>query len=295
MDQQLKIASSQIWEFNGIKMGTAVTTYPNLEHKYKAKNEEDAVRLHMGLRGDYRFAYQNLGRSYDLIGGHHNIMYSNGIDLQIENKSLEIETFGINFPKELFIELLGEENKTLNNFCLQIMNGQSVMFSDKWGSITPPIQTTIDEITLNPYRGKLQELFLYAKSIELLVMCIANYDRLSEVSFNYIKTKSDQEAMIAARDFINSRISDPPDLSEIARSVGVNEFKLKYGFKEMFGSTLFGYLTDKRLNLATLLLRDTEKPISVIALDLGYSSPQHFSNQYKMRFGKSPSQVRKAS
>jgi AraC-like DNA-binding protein len=295
MKQKLDIVSSKVWEFNSIKMGFAVTSYPQLNAKYSAANNNDTVRLHMGLKGDYAFTYGNLGKSFDLIGGHHNIMYSEGINLEIENKSSEIETFGIEYPKDIFVDLLKDEDPELHLFCTKVLSGQSVIFSETWGSITSPIQNTIDEIITNPYNGKLQDLYLYAKSIELLVLCIANYKHTGAKGFIYLKSKADHEAIIAARDFINSRVADPPDLSEIARAVGVNEFKLKHGFKEMFGSTLFGYLTEKRLHLATLLLKDTSKPLSTIAEELGYSSPQHFSSQYKNRFGKSPSEIRRAS
>lgn len=295
MGQKLDVKLSKVWEFNSIKMGYAVTSYPQLNAKYSAANNNDTVRLHMGLKGDYAFKYDNLGKTYDLIGGHHNIMYSEGIKLELENKSLEVETFGIEFPKDIFVDLVEDEDLKLPSFCTQVSSGQSAIFSENWGSITATIQTTIDEIIANPYNGKLEDLYLYAKSIELLVLCIANYKKVEAKVFSYIKSKADQEAIIAARDFISSRVSDPPDLSEIARAVGVNEFKLKYGFKEMFGSTLFGYLTEKRLHLATLLIKDTNKAIFTIAEELGYSSPQHFSSQYKNRFGKSPSEIRKTS
>ncbi len=156
MEKPWNIESSQLWEFNGIKMGHSVTSYLTLNHKYQTRNEDDTVRLHMGLRGDYRFKYQNLNQSYDLIGGHHNLMYSQGIALEIENKSMEIETFGVNFPKAIFVDLLQDEDEELQTFCAQIVSGKSVMFSETWGSLTSPIQHVIDEIIHNPYQENPQ-------------------------------------------------------------------------------------------------------------------------------------------
>ena len=157
------------------------------------------------------------------------------------------------------------------------------------------IQSSIDETILNPYQGSLRNIFLLAKSIELLVLCVDNYKRVGEKDYIWLKSNEDKERVIAARDFINSRVEKPPNLSEIARAVGINEFKLKKGFKEMFHSTIFGYLTEKRLNMARQFLLDTRKSLTEIAYELGYSSPQHFNSQFRKRFGNTPNSVRKNS
>ena len=280
------------WEFNNIRMGHVVSVFDDYAG-FSASNTQDTVRLHFGLRGDYRFMYQQLHRSFDLVGGHHNIMYSPGINLDIYNKTLEVETFGIDFPKEVFIGFTQPGDDLLNRFTEQIRSGTSALLSENWGTVTPPIQRVIDEIVLNPYSGELQNIFLLAKSLELLVLCVDNYQQSSSCRSAYLKRKSDRERVMAARDFINERVTSPPNLSEIAKVVGLNEFKLKRGFKEMFHSTVFGYLTERRLNLARQYLLDTQKTAAEIAIDLGYSSPQHFSHQFRKKFGATPNSVRK--
>jgi len=101
----------------------------------------------------------------------------------------------------------------------------------------------------------------------------------------FVKTSGDKEKIIAVRDLINQRLSDPPSLVQIARSVGINEYKLKRGFKEIFNNTVFGYLTEQRLLLAQQYLRDTQTTAAEISFELGYSTPQHFNNVFKKRFG----------
>ena len=85
----------------------------------------------------------------------------------------------------------------------------------------------------------------------------------------------------------------PPNLSEIARTVGLNEYKLKRGFKEMFRMTVFGYLIEQRLLLARQTLLDTRKTAAEISYELGYCTPQHFNNAFKKRFGNTPEAFRK--
>lgn len=284
--------SSQSWKFGNILMGYNHTKYQDLLGINKSSSNQELVRLHFGIRGDYSFKYGQLGRNFDLVGGHHNIMYSKGLDLEVCNKSLEIETLGVNFPKEIFLDFTQDGDELLKKFSEKVLNGESVLISEKWGSINSPIQNVIDEILINPYAGSLQNIFLLAKTLELLVLCVDNYKASQAKKFNYLKTSQDKEAIIAARDYINARLSSPPNLTEIAKAVGVNEFKLKYGFKEMFHTTIFSYLTEKRLNLAKQYLLDSDKTLSEIAADLGYSSTQHFHNQFKKKFDKTPKSFR---
>ncbi len=293
MDQLQKAADRSLqWIINDIVVGHRVSTFDEFGIQ-SASNDNALVRLHFGIRGDYRFTYHQLDQSFDLVGGHHNLLYSNGIDLEVENKSNLIETFGISFPPETFISLVKDIDPAINAFIDKVLKGRSVIFSKEWGSINSVIQQTIDDIILNPYCGKMQELFLLAKVLELLVLCLENYRSTSQKTFRFIKNNVDKEKVIRARDYVNERLSDPPNLSEVSKKVGLNEFKLKHGFKETFGETLFEYLTQRRLNLARIYLQSSEKTIAEISEDLGYSSPQHFHNQFKKRFGHTPNYVRK--
>ncbi len=74
--------------------------------------------------------------------------------------------------------------------------------------------------------------------------------------------------------------------------MGLNEYKLKKGFKETFNNTIFGYLTDQRLQLAKQYLLDTQQTAAEISMQLGYATPQHFNNAFKKKFGITPFSVR---
>ncbi len=286
-----EIVESQNWEVNGISLGYSLSRFTG-HNIHRASNDKDRVRFHFGLKGDYRFTYRQLDQSFDLAGGHHNIMYSKGIDLEFYNKTNVIETFGIDFPKHLFIEFTRDADDLLKKFNDDILAGKNALLSEKWGTIDINIQKIIDDIKFNPYTGRLKNIFLLAKTLELLVVCVDNYHQISKTTWQHLKTRSDREKIIAARDFINDRITDPPSLTEVSKTVGLNEFKLKAGFREMFQNTLFGYLTERRLHLASQYLQNTEDTVAEIAHRMGYSSPQHFHTQFKKHVGLTPNEWR---
>ncbi|MFT3826671.1 MAG: AraC family transcriptional regulator [Chitinophagaceae bacterium] len=282
--------TSVVWQCDNIRLGHAVSKF-NGHISHAASNHNDVVRLHFGLKGDYRFYYKQLDRSFDLLGGHHNIMYSPEFDIVIENKTPEIETFGIQFPSDLFIQFTQNGNDTLKRFADDILNKRAVILSNQWGAIEHPIQQAIEQIIYSKYAGDLQKMFLLSKSVELLVLS-ADACTAADQAELFLKSKADKEKIIAVRDLINEQVQDPPNLSQISRIVGLNEYKLKRGFKETFQTTVFGYLAEQRLHLAHRFLRDTSKTAAEISLELGYATPQHFNNAFKKKFGITPAALR---
>lgn len=285
------IIRSTTWTFDEIKMGHSISS-AEVGSVFSASSQNtDVVRLHFGLKGDYIFTYKQLNKTYDLIGGHHNIMYSKDFDMVVQNKTADLETFGIQFPKAVFVNFTQNATDALKRFAEAIMNEESIMLSENWGSIDSPIQQVIQQIINCNYSGDLKKLFMLSKCIELLVLCAESYD-LANKKDPFIKNKADKEKIIAVRDLINERVTDPPNLSQISRLVGLNEYKLKRGFKETFNNTVFGYLAEQRLHLAHQYLRDTKKTAAEISYELGYATPQHFNNAFKKKFGLTPFSVR---
>ena len=284
---------SLLWEAGGIRMGHAVSRFNSLAGFSASNHNDDVIRLHLGLRGNYSFYHKQLDQDFHLIGGHHNILYSREFDMTVEPHTLELETFGVQFPRETFLRFTSNANDLLKRFADDIVNGRNTILSDQWGAIDPAIHQAVRQIVENPYKGDLQQLFLLSKSIELLVLCAESCDQARQQKPEFIKNPGDREKLNAVRELINQRLDSPPNLSEIARTVGLNEYKLKRGFKELYRTTVFGYLSEQRLLLARQYLRDTQKTAAEIAADLGYSTPQHFNNAFKKRFGNPPDLDRK--
>jgi len=284
---------SLTWEVDGIRMGHAISKFHTLTEFTAASAMTDVVRLHLGLKGNYSFRYRQLDTTFDLIGGHHNLLYSKDFEMTVYNRTLELETFGVQFPRETFLKFTANATDLLKRFSERIINGQPVILTDDWGAVDPAIHQVIDQIIHHRYTGDLQRLFLLSKSIELLVCCAESCERAGKTQAQFLKSPADKEKILAARDLVNARIDSPPSLSEIARAIGLNEYKLKRGFKETFNTTVFGYLTAQRLCLARRYLLDTQKTAAEIAFELGYSTPQHFNNAFKKHFGHTPDMVRK--
>jgi AraC-like DNA-binding protein len=152
------------------------------------------------------------------------------------------------------------------------------------------MHTAAEQIMVCSFEGKMKQLYLQAKVQELLVLVAERNSRPPAAV--YIKNEYDQERILFARDYLLQRITMPPTIPELARISGINEFKLKMGFKELFNNTVYGYLSEERLQIAKKELSGT-KTLTEIAFELGYSSNQHFSMAFRKKFGVSPNKLRR--
>jgi len=284
---------SLLWEFDGIRMGHAVSAFNTLSSFTAKSADKDLVRLHIGLKGNYSFRYHQLDTDYHLIGGHHNILYSKDFDITVENRTLTLETFGIQFPKETFLRFTQNASDGLKRFADRLEAGAAAILSEEWGAVDPAIQQVVHQIINNPYKGDLEPMFLLSKSVELLVLCAESCRLTVGKKDAFLTSPADKEKILAVRDLINEKLDCPPNLSAISRTVGLNEYKLKRGFRQVFNNTVFGYLSEQRLLLARQYLLDTRRTAADIGYQLGYSTPQHFNNAFKKRFGNTPDSIRK--
>ncbi|WP_278069448.1 helix-turn-helix domain-containing protein [Brevundimonas sanguinis] len=93
---------------------------------------------------------------------------------------------------------------------------------------------------------------------------------------------------------MTDRLSQGLTVDEMADSVELSTDHFLRSFATATGRTPHQCLTEMRMEKAKQLLRGTELPAAEIALELGYSSPAHFSSRFRQIVGISPSAWRKA-
>lgn len=155
--------------------------------------------------------------------------------------------------------------------------------------ITPNIQNAIDKIFASQYTGIAQKLFLESQIIELL----SAYLYSAKIKELHAKPKHDIEKLHHAKELLINQIDTPPSLDELAKLTGLNNFKIKTGFKELFGVPVYKYLQNKRLEKAFELLENKTLNVQEVANYVGYESLGSFSNAFYKKFGYRPSDINK--
>jgi AraC-like DNA-binding protein len=196
----------------------------------------------------------------------------------------------IHLDPALLLSLVTNDSSTLPETLEHLLAGQCESpFADPVG-VTPAMQTTLWQILQCPYQGLTRSLYLEAKSIELIALYL-------EASQPQSSPKSplsgdDRDRLQFAREILLQRLADPPSLVELARLVGLNDYKLKAGFRQVFGTTVFGYLRQQRLEKARQLLQAQEISVTEAAAAVGYSSQGHFAAAFRKQFGVNPKDPR---
>lgn len=98
--------------------------------------------------------------------------------------------------------------------------------------------------------------------------------------------------MLRARDTMDRAFAEPLDIPAIARVAHVSPAHFSRQFRATFGETPHRYLQRRRVERAMELLRDTDRPVTEICFDVGFSSLGTFSRTFRAVVGETPSQYR---
>ena len=123
---QSPIIQSTNYKIPNIEISHYCIDYPDFATRI-AKNDTEFVRLHFGLKGKYAFEFKQLNATYELSGHHNNIMYSAGLELAVTNQSKYIETFGINFSTDTFVNIAQNGNEALKTLAEKVIKRLSIV------------------------------------------------------------------------------------------------------------------------------------------------------------------------
>ncbi|MCP1305663.1 AraC family transcriptional regulator [Paenibacillus tyrfis] len=141
-------------------------------------------------------------------------------------------------------------------------------------------------------RTPARKLYMESKALELLSLYFETFLFEREPQTRKARlSKSDLDKVRQAGEILLRRMDCPPSLLELSRMVRLNDFKLKIGFKELYGTTVFGYLRDKRLEQAMALLQNGAANVSRAASIVGYANVSHFSESFRGKYGINPSEL----
>ena len=171
---------------------------------------------------------------------------------------------------------------------LNILMQKSQKFHQSLGKMTPAMIQMLQQIIGCPYQGMTQQLYLESKALELLALQFSYLESDSIASKQLGLKAEDLERVQCARDILVQRLNNPPSLIELSRLVELNDRKLKQGFRQLYNTTVFGYLRDCRMEQAQCLLSQSQMSVAQIANRVGYSNPEAFSTAFRRKFGVSP-------
>src|SRR5438552_387265 len=102
--------------------------------------------------------------------------------------------------------------------------------------------------------------------------------------------EEENRRMLRARDAMDRSYADPLDVEGLAAIACVSKAHFIRTFKSTFGETPHRYLQRRRVERAMYLLRTTDRSVTDVCMQVGFSSLGTFSRTFRDIVGETPSQ-----
>ena len=160
-------------------------------------------------------------------------------------------------------------------------------FYDK-ATFTPSMAVVLSQILQAKVHDSMKTLYFKGKIYELLSLYFNKNDDASLEQCPFLADEENVNRIRRAKDILIERMTEPPSLEALAAEIGLNIKKLKDGFKQLYGDTVYAYLLEHKMEEARRMLDSKQHNVNEVGLKLGYSTSSHFIAAFKKKFGTTP-------
>ncbi len=253
--------------------------------KFEREIDSTFIQMHFCLRGKSKFLFNNGSYSFDVLDNRSILLYNPQrilpINLEIQPKTtlvsllISIEKFHALFSKESgYIPFLSDENSNKK------------YYDDT--EIKHTVSIVLQQIINSNINSSIRELYVKGKVYELLSLHFQQEENSDGEYCPFLVDEQNVLKIRKAKEIIISRMAEPPSLQELANEIGLNIKKLKEGFKQIYGDTVFSFLFDYKMEHARRLLESNQFNVNEVGLKVGYSTASHFIAAFKKKFGITP-------
>ncbi len=294
IDHPLLLARSRILTLNGLAIIRG-TTVARQDLELTSREFPAPVMLSYYIKGRVRGRWPASGLDIESSPGMHGVAFSPepGFTFRLP-QDMRHEIFEVNISRDHLGELAGRYPEIFDGALARALKDDPFAALSRSAAISREVMGIAARILASEDHGPARRAFIEACVVELLALeAGALRGDAPPVSAGSALSSRAVERMEQARSELSARLKEPPTLPELAHLVGTNEFTLKRDFKAAFGSTVFGALFDRRMEIARRMLLETDAGVEEIAEETGYSSAAHFTSAFKRKYGFPPTGLRR--
>lgn len=247
--------------------------------------DKNHIQFHFCIKGSSKFNFNNGNYSFPVISENSILLYNPVQELPI-NAFLE--------PNSLVLSVLISIKKfhsLFSNQADQISflnqdNAGNKFYKDK--KLGPMISVVLNQMAQQSVHESMHNLYLRAKVFELMSLYFNKDKEMDVEQCPFLVDDKNIKKIRRAKDIIISRMTEPPTLNDLANEVEISLKKLKEGFKQVYGASVYVFLLDYKMQVSKRLLSSGNYNVNEVALKIGYSTATHFINAFKKKFGTTP-------
>jgi AraC family transcriptional activator of pyochelin receptor len=239
-----------------------------------------------------RFQQNGMGK-IRLPEGQFNIFYAPAVQSQTWfEKGKKYLVYDIHFSRS-YLEKLAPWFSLVAEFLMKAELGFSCQLSPVHAHITPDMMTILQNMQYCYYHDDVKKEYLQALLSRLLLQALTRLT-LVKVPVNEIKLQPYELSKLReAWEYLLHHIEHPGTVIDLSHAIGLNDFKLKKGFKQLYGVTIFEFLLEARMEKARRLLQETTMTVHAVAISVGYKNISSFTVAFKKKFGILPSEMQR--
>jgi AraC family transcriptional regulator, transcriptional activator of the genes for pyochelin and ferripyochelin receptors len=243
------------------------------------------IQFHFCLKGAAKFIFNEGRYALDVSDEQSLLLYNTQTDLPINMELhpktwmlsiiLSIRRFHSLFSREAdYIHFLSAENKDKKYYAQE--------------AVSPAISVILSQIMNYNLHPTIKNLYFRAKVYELMALYFNRSDTYDMDQCPFLADEENVKRIRRAKEIIISRMAEPPGLNELAAEIGLSLKKLKEGFKQVYGDSVYSFLFDYKMEFARKLLETNQYNVNEVGLKVGYSTASHFIAAFKKKFGTTP-------
>ena len=253
--------------------------------KFNRLVSKDFIQFHFCLKGSCELVFNEGSYKLSLSQGKSLLLYNPQRTLPINLISeggsnvitllISIKKFHLLFSDEAsYITFLSRENILKKYYTEE--------------SISPSMSIVLTQLLNFNLNNSVKPLYFKGKTFELLSLYFNTSDEANLEQCPFLVSETNVNKIKLAKDIIINRLSEPPTLIDLANEIGLSLKKLKEGFKQIYGDSVYSFLIDYKMELARKLLESGDYNVNEVSLKIGYSTSSHFIAAFKKKYGTTP-------
>ncbi|TLF46367.1 helix-turn-helix transcriptional regulator [Maribacter aurantiacus] len=243
------------------------------------------IQFHFCLKGGGKFVFNQGNYALEVSEENSLLLYNTQLDLPLNlmlapnswmvSVVMSIRKFHSLFSDEAsYIPFLSEENQEKKYYAQE--------------PVSPPIAVVLSQIINYNLHPTIKNLYLKGKIYELIALYFNKNTDADVEQCPFLIDEDNVKRIRKAKEIIISNMAEPPTLTELAKEIGLSLKRLKEGFKQIYGDSVYSFLFDYKMEHARKLLESGQYNVNEIGLKIGYSTSSHFIAAFKKKYGTTP-------
>ena len=261
------------------------TNENEFESNFNFKIGKDYIQFHFCLKGSSKFLFNQGSYIFNVENENSILLYNPNKELPIDlllDANSQVISILISIKK--FHSLFSNESDQIS--FLNNDNIENKLYKEK--KIGPMIAVILNQMYQQSLNLSMYKLYLRGKVFELMSLYFNKDKEMDIEQCPFLADDNNIKKIKKAKEIIISRMIEPPTLVELAKEVDISLKKLKQGFKQVYGASVFSFLIDYKMQVSKRLLSSGNYNVNEVALRVGYSTATHFINAFKKKFGTTP-------